>query len=101
VSRSKSGETTTAAMLDEGARTMGVWLPLALADIAALLFGLIRMWTASPEKIAVPTRAKTLASWCLPMMAKSLEAGEKEAEALELLRSVERLAARQKKETAK
>ena len=76
-------------MLDEGARTMGVWLPLALADISALLFGLIRMWAASPEKIAVPTRAKTLASWCLPMMVKSLEAGEKEAAALRSLLGTE------------
>lgn len=101
MSRSESSETVAAAMLDEGARTMGVWLPLALADITTLLFGLIRMWASSPEKIAVPTRAKTLASWCLPMMAKSLEAGEKEAAALELLRSVERLAARQKKESTK
>jgi hypothetical protein len=88
-------------MLDEGGRAMGVWLPLALADVLTVLLGLLRAWSVEPEKVPIPKRSESLASWCLPMMAKSLEAGEKEAAALELLRSVERLAARQKKETAK
>ena len=87
-------------MLDEGARTLGVWLPLALADIVALLFGVIRMWAANPEKVKPPKRSETLASWCLPMLSSSLKAGEDEAAALELLHSVERLADAQRKREA-
>lgn len=88
-------------MLDEGARTIGVWLPLALADVLTVLLGLLRAWSLEPERVPIPKRSESLASWCLPMMAKSLEAGEKEAEALEFLQSVERLAARQKEKSTK
>ena len=79
-------------MLDEGARTMGVWLPLALADVLTLLLGLLRAWSSEPGTIPIPKRSETLASWCLPMLSKSLDEAEKESEALAMYRSVERLA---------
>lgn len=85
-------------MLDEGGRTMGVWLPLALADMMMMLIGLARMWSAEPKKIKLPKRSETLASWCLPMMSKSLAAAEEEEEALKLFNSVKELAAKQQKQ---
>ncbi len=83
-------------MLDEGARTQGLWLPLALADVVCMLFGVVRMWAASPEKVKVPKRSELLASWCLPMLASSARAAEKEADALALYESVKHLAEKQK-----
>jgi hypothetical protein len=91
----QGSESTTAAFLDEGEKTLGVWLPLALADITALLIGLTRAWSATPEEIKVPQRSETLAGWCLPMLSKSLAAAEEEHKALQLLRSVQMLKARQ------
>lgn len=72
-----------------------MWLPLALADILAVLIAIVRAWSTNPEKIAIPMRSETLAGWCLPMMAASLKAGEEEQEALEMLRSVQILKAKQ------
>lgn len=91
----QGSESTTAAFLDEGAKTIGVWLPLALADIVAYLVGMMRLWASNPQKLPVPKRSETLAGWCLPMLSKSLEAGEEEYKALQLLRSVQALKARQ------
>lgn len=82
-------------MLDEGGRTIGVWLPLAMADIISVLVVLVRMWAKNGEEIQVPSRSETLATWCLPMLSSSLKASEEEAAALELLESVKRLKARQ------
>ena len=73
---------------------MGVWLPLALADIAALMFATIRMWAAKPDEVKVPKRSETLASWALPFMASALKAEEEEAAALALFESVKKLQAR-------
>lgn len=39
----------------------------------------------------MPSRAETLKAWCLPMLSRSLEAEEKEREALALFNSVKRL----------
>lgn len=96
LSRGQSGETTTAAFLDEGGRTIGVWLPLAMADVKAMLMVLARMWTTNPEKVDIPTRSECLESWCLPMMASSLKAAEEEQKALELFGNVKRMADKQK-----
>lgn len=49
------------------------------------------MQSAKPDQIKIPKRYEILAGWCLPMLSKSLEADEKEREALELFRSVENL----------
>ena len=73
---------------------MGVWLPLALADIQITLIALCRLWCSNPGDVKVPSRSKVLGSWALPMLAKSMEADEKEQAALELLRSVQSLAAK-------
>lgn len=81
---------------------MGVWLPLALADITALLVCGLRMQAAEPERVKVPRRSETLAGWCLPMLSSSVKAGEDEADARALYDSVKNLAERQKqKEAAK
>lgn len=71
---------------------MGVWLPLALADIRAAI---LAPWVDAEKREALLNRADTLAAWCLPMMAASVRAAEDEQRALELLRSVERLKQRQ------
>ena len=81
----------------EGEATIGVWLPLALADIFASLVCLMRPWPKEPNALKVPSRSETVAGWCLPMRAKSLGADEKEREALALLNSVRALKARLEK----
>lgn len=74
---------------------MGVWLPLALADLAALMFASIRMWAAKPDEVKVPRRSEMLKGWALPFMASALEAEEKEQEALALFAAVKNLKAKQ------
>ena len=90
----RQGGTATEAFLCEGEATIGVWLPLALADIFAALVCLIRPWLKDPESLKVPERSETLQGWLLPMMAKSLSADEKERAALALFNSVKALKAR-------
>ena len=75
----------------EGEATIGVWLPLALADLMAALTCLIRPWLKDPNALKPPKRSETLKSWLLPMMAKSLEADEKESDALALYNSIKEL----------
>ena len=73
-----------------------------MADLVAVLFAVVRMWAANPEKVNIPKRSETLASWCLPFMSAAVRAAEKELDALALLESVKNLAARQAaKEKAK
>ena len=62
-----------------------------MADIYAALCVLCRLMASNPREVRVPKRAETLKAWCLPMLSKSLEADEKEREALELYNSVKRL----------
>ena len=81
MSRSKGGETAAAAFLDEGARTMGVWLPVALADILMALMALVRQWSTKPDEIELPPRSETLQSWMLPTLSRAFKAAEKEVEA--------------------
>lgn len=90
----RQGGTATEAFLCEGEATLGVWLPLALADIFAALVCLMRPWLKEPNSLEVPERSETLRNWLLPMMAKSLAADEKERAALALFNSVKALKAR-------
>ena len=87
----EQNKTITATFLNEGKSTLGLWLPFALSDLYILLMCNIRMQSSKPEQIKIPKRHEILAGWCLPMLSKSLEADEKEREALELFRSVEKL----------
>ena len=59
------------------------------------------MWAANPKKVKIPKRSESLASWCLPIMSRSLKAGEEEQEAIELYESVKRLAEKQKAKDSK
>lgn len=59
---------------------MGVWLPLALADVAALLVKLVAMWAKDGDKVKVPKRSEMLEAWALPFTASALVAGEVEME---------------------
>lgn len=59
---------------------MGVWLPLALADLATLMFATIRMWAAKPDEVKVPKRSELLKGWALPFTASALVADEVEME---------------------
>ena len=74
---------------------MGVWLPLALSDIAALLVKLVAMWAKNGDEVKILKRSELLAMWALPFMASALKAEEKEAEALALFNSVKNLQAKQ------
>lgn len=77
--------------LNEGGATIGLWLPLALADLYAALVASLRVWAKDPQSIPVPKRSETLAAWALPMLSKSLRADEEERAAFALFESVERL----------
>ena len=61
---------------------------------------LIGPWLEDPDKLEVPRRSQALASWCLPMLSKSLEADEKERDALALYNTVKNMAARQQEDKA-
>lgn len=52
-------------------------------------------WLEDPGKLKVPRRSQALASWCLPMLSKSIEADEKERDALAIYNTVKNMAARQ------
>lgn len=78
----------------EGEATIGVWLPLALADIFAALVCLMRPWLKEPNAMKVPERSETLQGWLLPMMAKSLKADEEERKAMALFEAAKALKAR-------
>ena len=81
----------------EGKATIGVWLPLAMADILAALICLVRPNLKDPNSLKIPKRSETLQNWLLPITAKSIEADEKESEALALFNSVKALKARYEK----
>lgn len=74
---------------------MGVWLPLALADIASLLVKLVSMWAERARDVKIPTRSELLKGWALPFMGSALAAEEEEQEALALFKAVENLKAKQ------
>jgi len=72
---------------------MGVWLPLALADIAALLVQLVALWAKDGDKIEIPKRSKQLRNWALPFLSSSLKAAEEEQERREKAEKVKVLKA--------
>ena len=74
---------------------MGVWLPLALADITALLVKLVAMWAKNGDEVKIPKRSELLATWALPFTASALKAEEEEQEALALFNAVKNLQAKQ------
>lgn len=82
-------------MLKEGGATLGVWLPLALAQIYQALIVLVKLWATKESGIKVPTIAEVLKSFCLPAMAEAQKEDEKEREALALFNSIKNLAAKQ------
>lgn len=60
---------------------MGVWLPLALADITTLLLALVRAWSSNPGEVTISRRSELLDGWILPFTASALRAAEKAHEA--------------------
>ena len=86
----RQGGTATEAFLCEGEATIGVWLPLALADIFTVLLCLMRPWLKEPGDLKIPSIAEIVGGWCLPMLSKSVAADEKERKALALVESVKR-----------
>ena len=59
---------------------MGVWLPLALADIAALLVKLVALWAKGGDEVEIPKRSKQLHDWALPFLSSSIKVAEEEEE---------------------
>lgn len=72
---------------------MGVWLPLALADIAALLVQLCALWSKDGDKVKIPKRSEQLNVWALPFLSSSLKAAEEEQERREKAEKVKALQA--------
>ena len=72
---------------------MGVWLPLALVDITALLATLVAMWAKDGDKVKMPKRSEQLAAWALPFTASALKAEEEEQERREKAEKVKILQA--------
>ena len=72
---------------------MGVWLPLALADITALLVKLAALWAKNGDEIKIPKRSEQLATWALPFTASALKAEEEEQERREKAEKVKMLQA--------
>ena len=72
---------------------MGVWLPLALADITALLAKLVAMWATNGDKVRIPKRSEQLHDWALPFLSSSLKAAEEEQERREKAEKVKVLKA--------
>jgi hypothetical protein len=64
---------------------MGVWLPLALADIVAWLVAGATMGERTV------TRGEALEAWMLPELARAVRNGEAEAEAAETVENFENL----------
>lgn len=85
-------ETAQSRALKEGALTVGVWQPLAVAQIIGYLQAVCRFLYG--DKIKIQKTSEVLKSISLPLMAEALEADEKESEALELLEAVKRLKAK-------
>ena len=57
-------------------------------------FSILAPWTKKDD-VAKLKLGATLRGWCLPTMARAIEADEKEAEALALFNSIKRLAEKQ------
>lgn len=78
--------------MQEGARTWGLWLPLALADIRAAI---LAPWIPKEKAGEALDLARTLAGWCLPVLSRAVKEQQAENEALALFNSIKNLAAKQ------
>lgn len=87
----QGSETARDVFLNEGAKTIGVWLPLALAD---LKIAILAPWVDKDKRKELSV-SKTLASWCLPMLSKAFQAAEEEWEAKSLFETIDNLRKRQ------
>ena len=70
---------------------MGVWLPVALADMMRILVALVRRVAGDTGEIDLLKRSKVLMSWMLPAMAAAVDEDEQEAEAFAMLESIRNL----------
>lgn len=70
---------------------MGVWLPVALADLMRIMVALVRRVAGDTGEIDLLKRSKVLMSWMLPAMAAAVDEDEQEAEAFAMLESVRNL----------
>ena len=70
---------------------MGVWLPVALADLMRIMIVLVRRVAGDTGEISLLKRSKILAMWMLPAMAAAVDEDEQEAEAFAMLESVRNL----------
>ena len=70
---------------------MGVWLPVALADLMRIMVALVRRVAGDTGEISLLKRSKILAMWMLPAMAAAVDEDEQEAEAFAMLESVRNL----------
>jgi hypothetical protein len=70
---------------------LGVWLPVALADLMRIMIVLVRRVAGDTGEISLLKRSKILAMWMLPAMAAAVDEDEQEAEAFAMLESVRNL----------
>lgn len=78
-------------MLREGEKTIGVWLPLAIADVVLMLDVVAKRAAGVTGKIDVMKRSEVLKAWMLPVMSEAMAEDEAEAEAVAMLNSVRNL----------
>lgn len=88
---SDPGESAQTALLREGEKTMGVWLPLALADIMLMLDVVSKRAAGVTGKIDIINRSEILKAWMLPVMGEAMAEDEAEAAAVAMLNSVRNL----------
>lgn len=70
---------------------MGVWLPLALADIVLMLDAVAKRAAGVTGKIDLMNRSEILKAWMLPVMGEAMAEDEAEAAAVAMLNSVRNL----------
>lgn len=70
---------------------MGVWLPLALADIMLMLDVVAKRAVGITGKIDLMNRSEILKAWMLPVMGEAMAEDEAEDVAVAMLNSVRNL----------
>lgn len=78
-------------MLREGEKTIGVWLPLAIADVVLMLIAVSKRAAGHTGEIKLPKRSEIIKAWMLPVMSEAMAEDEAEAEAIAMLESVRNL----------
>lgn len=84
-------ESAQTAFLQEGEKTWGVWLPIALADVLTMLYIVSRRAAGDTKKVNIMKRSEVLKSWMLPAMSAAIAEDEAEAEAWAMLESIRNL----------